>query len=152
VAERTIVRVDTIAARYAQLDGDRRLAASITSAFGLLAMAIATAGIYGVMAFLVAGRSREIGVRMALGADAAAVRRLVLRSALAAVLAGSIAGVAAALGLSRVIDAQLYGLTATDPATYLTVGALVILTAVLATWIPARRAARIDPAITLRGE
>ena len=152
VAERSVVRVDTIAARYARLDGDKRLAASITSGFGILALLVATAGIYGVMAFLVAGRSREIGIRMALGADRGAVQRLVFRSSLVAVVTGAVLGVAAALVASRWIASELYGVTATDPATYATVSALIVATALVATWLPARRAASVDPALTLRSE
>jgi predicted permease len=152
VAERSVVRTDTIAARYARLDGDKRLAASITSGFGLLALVVATAGIYGVMAFLVAGRRREIGIRMALGADRGAVQRLVFRSSLAAVVTGAAVGVAAALVAARWVASQLYGITATDPATYAAVCGLIVATALAATWLPARRAARVDPALTLRAE
>jgi ABC-type antimicrobial peptide transport system permease subunit len=152
VAERSVIRTDTIAARYARLDGDKRLAASITSGFALLAFLVAIAGIYGVMAFLVAGRRREIGIRMALGADAGAVQRFVFRSSLAAVVAGALIGVTAALIASRWIASQLYGVTATDPATYAGVCGVVVATALLATWVPARRAARIDPAMTLKAE
>jgi predicted permease len=150
IAERAVVRVDTIDARYARLDGDKRLAASITSGFGVLALVVATAGIYGVMAFLVAGRSREIGIRMALGADRAVVQRLVFRSSLLAVGIGAAIGVVAALIASRWIASELYGVTATDPATYAAVCGLIVATALLATWLPARRAAAVDPAVTLR--
>jgi ABC-type antimicrobial peptide transport system permease subunit len=141
-----------MAVRYARLDGDKRLAASITGGFGVLALLVATAGIYGVMAFLVAGRRREIGIRMALGADRGAVQRLVFRSSLAAVVTGAAVGVAAALVAARWVASQLYGITATDPATYAAVCGLIVATALAATWLPARRAARVDPALTLRAE
>jgi predicted permease len=152
VAVRSIVRTDTLANRYAALDADKRLAAVTTSAFGVLALIIAVAGIYAVMACLVAGRTREIGIRMALGADRAAVRRLIFGSSLRFVLAGAGLGLLAALVMSRWIAAQLYGVTATDPATYTAVTGLVIVTALIATWLPARQAARVDPAVTLRAE
>ena len=151
-AERSVVRTETMATRYARLDADKRLAASITTGFGALALVIATAGIYGVMTFLVAGRSREIGVRMALGADRGAVQRLVFRSSLTAVVSGAAIGVAAALLASRSIASQLYGVTPTDPPTYAAVCALIVATAIVATWLPARRAARMDPAVTLRAD
>ena len=151
-AERAIVRVDTIEARYARLEGDTRLAAAITSGFGAMAWLVATCGIYAVMAFLVAGRSREIGIRMALGADRADVRRMIFSSALRFVAAGAVIGLAAAALASRLIAAQMFGVTPTDPLTYASVAALVVLTAMAATWWPARRAARVDPAITLRAE
>jgi len=150
--ERSVVRTGTITARYARLDGDKRLAASITSGFGALALLVATAGVYGVMAFLVAGRSREIGIRMALGADRGSVQRLVFRSSLGAVGVGAAVGAGAALLASRWIGSQLYGVTATDPITYAAVCGLVLATAALATWLPARRAASVEPALTLRGE
>jgi predicted permease len=151
-APRSVVRTETMAARYAHLDADKRLAASITTGFGGLALVVATAGIYGVMAFLVAGRSREIGIRMALGADRRAVQRLVFRSSLIAVGVGAAIGVAAALIASRWIASQLYGVTATDPPTYAAVCGLILATALAATWWPARRAANVDPALTLRAE
>ena len=150
VAPRVVVRADTIADRYAQLDGDTRLMATIATGFGLLALVVATAGVYVVMAFLVSGRTREIGIRMALGADRGGVQRLIFGSSLRFVAAGASIGLIAAIASSRAIASQLFGVTATDPATYATVAAFVIATALAATWWPARRAARVDPAVTLR--
>lgn len=152
VAPNLVVRTDTVEARYRRLEADTRLAAAITSGFGTLAWLVAAGGIYAVMAFLVAGRTREIGIRMALGADEHAVRRMVLRSSLRAVVIGAGVGLGAAALAYQSISAQLFGVTPTDPATYAGVAALVVVTAVLATWFPARRAARIDPAITLRAD
>jgi predicted permease len=150
VASRVVVRTDTIANRYAQLDGDTRLMATIASGFGLLALVVATAGVYAVMAFLVSGRAREIGIRMALGADRGGVQRLIFGSSLRFVAAGASIGVIGAIAASRAIATQLFGVTATDPATYAAVAVYVIATALAATWWPARRAARVDPAVTLR--
>jgi ABC-type antimicrobial peptide transport system permease subunit len=152
VAPRLIVRTDTVEARYRRLDGDTRLAAAITGGFGAIAWIVATCGIFAVMAFLVAGRTREIGIRMALGADRASVRWMVLGSALRAVLLGTALGLGASAVASQWIAAQLYGVTATDPVTYLSVAALILITAMFATWWPARKAAGVDPAITLRAE
>lgn len=147
-----VVRTMLLDDRYAQLYGDTRVAASITTVFGAVAFVVAMAGIYGVIAFLVAGRTREIGIRLAIGASGRNVQSLVLTPALLFIAAGTIAGLAAARAASRSIENQLYGITATDPGTYVAVAIAVVGTALLATWLPARRAARIDPAITLRAE
>lgn len=146
------VLTDTIEQRYARVYGDTRLAAAITSGFGALAWLVAGVGIYAVMAFLVAGRTREIGIRMALGADEYSVRRMVLRSSLRSVTLGVVLGLAASALAYQSISAQLFDVTPTDPQTYASVTVLVLVTALLATWVPARRAARVDPAITLRAE
>jgi predicted permease len=152
VAPNLVVRTDTIEARYRRLEADTRLAAAITSGFGTLAWIVAAGGIYAVMAFLVSGRTREIGIRMALGADEHAVRLMVLRSSMRSVAIGAVVGLGAAALAYQSITPQLFGVTPTDPATYAGVTALVIITALIATWFPARRAARVDPAITLRSE
>ena len=152
IAERSIVRVDTVEARYARLEADTRLTAAVTSGFSTMALIIAACGIYAVMAFLVAGRSREIGIRMALGADRSDVRWMVFASSLRFVAIGAVVGLAAAALLSRLIVTQLFGITPTDPATYASVVLLVVLTALIATWWPARRAASVDPATTLKSE
>ena len=152
LAPRAIVRADTVNALYARLDADTRLAAAITTGFGIIALVIAASGIYAVMAFLVAGRSKEIAIRMALGADRAGVRRLVLQSSLGFVAIGAAVGVAAAVLSARWISGQLFGVTAADPATYAAIATLVGGTAVVAAWWPARRATRVDPAVTLRAQ
>jgi len=151
-AEKSIVRVESIEQRYRALEGDTRLAAAVTGGFAGVALLVAMCGIYAVMAFLVSGRRREIGIRMALGADRGAVRKLVFGSALRFVLAGTVIGLVAAAVATQAIAAQLFGVTPVDPATYAGVAALVAVTAILATWWPARRAAAVDPAITLRAE
>ena len=104
------------------------------------------------MAFLVAGRRRELAIRMALGADGRDVARHVLGSALRFVAAGAVVGLGAAWFASRLIASQLFGVSPTDAATYAAVAALVIVAATLATLVPARRAARLDPALALRAE
>jgi predicted permease len=152
VAPRLVVRTDTIEARYRRLEGNTRLAATITSAFGAVAWIVATSGIFAVMAFLVSGRTREIGIRMALGADRGRVLRMIFGSSLKHVAIGIAIGLVVAAALTQYISAQLYGVTATDPVTYIAVTGLVMTTAGLATWWPARQAARVDPAITLRAD
>jgi len=105
-----------------------------------------------VMAYTVAARTREIGIRMALGADRARLLKLILGRSAAITGGGLLAGVPAALWASRAVGSFLFGLTATDAATYLSVGALLFAVALAATWIPARRASRVDPMVALRWE
>jgi predicted permease len=152
ISPRLVVRVDTVEARYRRLEADNRLAAAITSGFGTLAWIVAAAGIYAVMAFLVSGRTREIGVRMALGADRPAIRSMILSSSLRFVALGVGVGLATAGVASQWIGARLFDVSPLDPVTYLTVAAIVVATALVATWLPARRAAQVDPATTLRAE
>jgi cell division protein FtsX len=151
-AGRAMVRIDTVEARYARLDAESRLAAAITTGFGIVAFLVAVSGVYAVMAYLVAGRRREIGIRMALGADRGTVLRLVFGSALRFVAIGTALGLGAAAMATRAIAGQLYGVAAIHLPTYAVVAGLVVVAAAAATWWPARRAARIDPAITLRTE
>lgn len=137
---------------YARLSAPTLLAARAVGIFSLVSFAIAMAGLYGVVAFVVSIRTREIGIRMALGAAASDIRRMVLAVSGRMVLVGATAGVAMAFGVARWIESQLFGVSPSDPATYAVVVAAVGLTAVIATWAPARRAAATDPAITLRAE
>jgi predicted permease len=120
--------------------------------FAAAATLIATCGIYGLMAYAVAQRRREIGVRMALGATRQDVRRLVLTRALRVVVVGLVVGLAGAAGLTRVLQAFLFGVTPTDPIVFASVTLLLLAVGLLAAWLPARRATRIDPWAALRGE
>jgi predicted permease len=120
--------------------------------FATAAMLIATCGIYGLMAYAVAQRRREIGVRMALGAERRDVLRLVLGRALRVVVAGLIVGLAGAAGVTRVLQRFLFGVTPTDPLAFTTVTLLLLAVGLLAAWLPARRATRIDPYDALRTE
>jgi ABC-type antimicrobial peptide transport system permease subunit len=122
------------------------------SGFAVVALAIAVAGVFGVMASLVSSRTREIGIRVALGAKPREVSQLVLSSSLRLILLGVAVGLVAAVVASRYVESQLFGVTPTDPLTYTVVAGTVVLAAILATWQPVRRAARVDPAITLRAE
>ena len=138
-----------------QIDDDlvqERLFVALTSGFGLLALLLAAVGIYGVMAYSVAQRTTEIGIRLALGAQPRQVRSMVLRESSWITLAGIAAGVLAALVCTRLIRAMLYGVTPNDPAV-LAAGMLLLLAiALAATWIPARRAASVQPMDALRHE
>ncbi len=120
--------------------------------FGLLGLLLASVGMYGVMAYSVAQRTREIGIRMAIGAAAADVIRLIMRQGLTLVLVGTIIGLAGAFGAARLLASVLYGGNAFDPLTFTLVPLVLIAVAALATFAPARRAAAVDPAITLRAD
>ncbi len=139
----------------AQLDQsllNDRLIATLSTAFGILATLLAVIGLYGVMAFTVARRTREIGVRMALGAVHADVVWLVMREVFVLVGSGLALGLAAAAAATRAISAQLYGITASDPATMIGAAALLLTVALIAGYVPARRATRVNPVLALRYE
>jgi ABC-type antimicrobial peptide transport system permease subunit len=129
-----------------------RVAAAVLGGFGLLALALAAIGIYGVMSCAVAARTREIGIRIALGAGARDVLGETLRRGLALALLGVAIGAATALGLARLMRSLLFGVSASDPSIYLGVAALLLAAALLACYVPARRATRVDPVIALRCE
>ena len=130
----------------------QRLSTMLLGIFGAVALILALIGVYGVMSYTVTQRVREIGVRMALGARPGNVTWMVVRSGVLLALIGVAAGVVAALFVGRLMANMLYGITATDPVTYGAMAALLIGVTALATWIPARRAARVDPMIALRSE
>jgi putative ABC transport system permease protein len=121
-------------------------------AFAALSLLLAAVGLYGVMAQSVVERTREIGVRLALGADRRDVVRMVVREGMAPALAGLIAGTAAALAALRLLGSLLYEVSPYDPAVLAGVAALLGVVAVLSCWVPARRAARVEPAVVLRSE
>jgi predicted permease len=127
-----------------------RLGARLLSAFGILALILATVGLYGVMAYAVTRRTSEIGVRMALGAQRGSVLRMVLRETLALMLAGIAVGIPAAIAATRLLESALFGLEPGDPATIATVTAILLAVALSAGYIPARRASAVDPVIALR--
>ena len=129
-----------------------RFVATLSTAFGILATLLAIVGLYGVMAFTVARRTREIGVRMALGAVHGDVVWLVMREVLLLVGVGMAIGLAAAWGLGRLVSSQLYGISGTDPITSVAASALLATVALLAGYIPARRATRVNPVLALRYE
>jgi hypothetical protein len=131
---------------------DTSLQTLLLASFAGLAVVLATVGLYSVMAFLVAQRRQEIGIRMALGAVPRDLLRLVLRHAAALIVVGVIVGVAAALWLARLMRGLLYGVAPNDPATFAAVSGLLVLIALAACIIPARRAMRVDPLVAFRYE
>ncbi len=131
---------------------EERLIAQLSGFFGLLALLLASIGLYGVMAYATSRRVSEIGLRMALGAGRAEVIGMILRETLLLVLAGIAIGLPATLAVTRLIAATLVGLSASDPQTFVVATLLMLLVAVLAGFAPARRASRIDPMAALRQE
>jgi hypothetical protein len=129
-----------------------RLDAVLLGLFAAVAAALATVGLYGVMAYAVTQRTREIGIRMAIGAQHVQVMKLMLNRSLGLTLIGVILGLAAAAAMSRYLQGMLFGLAPLDPMTFLSVPAIFGFVALLATYLPARRAVKVDPVIALRCE
>jgi hypothetical protein len=130
----------------------QRIAAAVTGALGVLGMILAVVGLYGTVAYSTTRRSQEIGIRLALGATAANVLRMVLHDGLRLTLLGVVLGLALAAGASRVVASLLYGVSAIDPIAYASTSALLVSVALFATWLPARRAAATSPMEVLRTE
>jgi ABC-type antimicrobial peptide transport system permease subunit len=124
----------------------------VMTVFGGCALLLAAIGIYGLMAYSVEQRTQEIGIRLALGAPLAHVRRMVIAQGMALSLGGVVIGLAAAFGLAKLITAFLFGVTAKDPLVFSAVPLLLALVALIAVWLPARRASKVDPIIALRAE
>ncbi|MGH9219208.1 MAG: FtsX-like permease family protein, partial [Vicinamibacterales bacterium] len=132
--------------------GPRRFNLYLLGAFAAVSLALAAIGLFGVMAYLVSQRTREIGVRLALGATRGEVFRLILGRGLALAAIGAVGGVGAALWLTRVMETLLFSVSRTDPVTFVAVPLTLIAVALLACYIPARRAMRVEPVIALRAE
>ena len=139
---------DVLAASVAQ----RRFTMTLLGGFAGAALLLAAIGLYGVIAYAVQQRAREIGIRMALGATRRDVLRLVLRQGLNLAGIGVVVGIAAALGLTRVLSKLLYEVKPIDLPTFTGVSLVLLIVALLASWLPARRAAKVDPMVALRYE
>jgi predicted permease len=145
-----IYNVRTMDARVQESLSRRRFAMVMLSVFALLALALATIGIYGVMAYMVGQGTREIGIRLALGATQKNILQLVVRQGMALALTGVAVGLAGGFTLTRLIRSSLFGVRPSDPLTFLAIAGVLALITLVASYIPARRASRIDPMISLR--
>jgi predicted permease len=161
VIRRTVAQIDPnlplrdVTTESQQIDRllfQERLVARLSGFFGLLALALACIGLYGLLAYEVARRTREIGIRTALGAQRSDVLRLVVKQGLSLALVGALAGIGVALGVTRYLKAMLYDVRADDPVTIVVVAALLVLVTLAACLIPARRATNVDPMVALRYE
>jgi putative ABC transport system permease protein len=150
--ELPVAEPEPLASVVASSVAQPRFYATLLALFAAVALVLALVGIFGVMSYAVAQRTREIGIRMALGARRRAMVAMVLRRALALCGVGLAAGAAVALAATRVMESQLFGVTATDPWTFVVVLALLAASAMVASLVPARRAAAVDPMVALRGE
>jgi predicted permease len=137
---------------YSASLGSRRFNVILIGFFGIVALLLATAGVFGVMAYSVSRRTREIGVRVALGASSSDVLRMILSQGLRTIFIGVAVGIIGSLALTRTVESLLFGVTATDPLTFAGVTLLLVGTALLACYVPARRAMRVDPMVALRHE
>jgi ABC-type antimicrobial peptide transport system permease subunit len=148
----TLRRMSTMKELVSNSTAEPRFRTLLLSLLAGIAVALSMVGVYAVIAYSVAQGTREIGVRMALGADPGSVLRQVVLNGLRLALLGVVLGTGAALLATRVLESYVYEVSTTDPLTFVAVGALVIAVAILSTLIPARRATRIDPMVALRSE
>ena len=147
-----LLQAETVETTIRQSLWAQRLSAGLLAVFGMVALLLATIGIYGVVSYLVAQRTREFGIRMALGATAADVQLMLLGEGVRLVAGGVLAGMALSLIGARAVESMLFVVTSRDAVTFVLVPSILTLVAILACWIPARRATRIDPMVALRDE
>jgi putative ABC transport system permease protein len=150
--QQPISEVKTMSEIMAHSVASRRLTLSLFSLFAIVALMLTAVGIYGVIAYTVSQRTREIGIRLALGAQQRNVLKLVVGQGLRLALIGVVIGLVAAFALTRLMSNLLYGVTPTDPVTFAVIALLLTAVALLACYLPARRAAKVDPMVALRYE
>jgi putative ABC transport system permease protein len=144
--------VATLRERLDSSVAGRRFNLALLGLFALLALVLAGVGLYGVLAYTVAERTHEIGIRMALGAERRRVLALILRQGLTLAVAGIVLGLPVSVLVGRLLRSSLFGVTAADPATLVLIPVMLLAVALLAAWLPARRATRVDPLVALRNE
>jgi putative ABC transport system permease protein len=150
--DQPVARIRTLERIVDESVAPQRVTMLLLGAFAVLALVLAGLGLYGVMSYLVAQRTHEIGLRMALGAQPGQVLRLVVRQGLALAALGAAIGVGGALALTRLMSSLLFGVTARDPAVFLSVPVMLVAVALGACLLPARRASLVDPLVALRHE
>jgi putative ABC transport system permease protein len=150
--DQPVYRIETMEDVVAEAESAPRLTLSLLGVFAAAALGLASFGVFGVVAYAVNLRSREIGIRMALGASASDVLRLVVMRGMATTAVGVLTGLTAALALTRLMSGMLYGVSAHDPLIIVGVATVLAIVSVAASWLPALRASRIDPMIVLRHE
>ena len=148
----SVLNIETLTDRIHQSLGGERSQATLLGTGGVLALVLAAIGLYGVMSYSVAQRTREIGIRMALGAGRANVMGLVLKQGVALVSAGVALGLGAAFAITRWLASVLFGVGASDPITFIATSGVLLAVALIASYVPARRATKVDPIIALRYE
>ena len=144
--------ITTVEQALAKLDRPRKFQTEMIGAFAVTALLLAALGLYGLMSYPVAQRTKEIGIRVALGAQRRDVLKLVIGQGMTVALTGVSLGLAAAFAVTQLMKSLLFGVTATDPATFAGVAALLAAVALLACYLPARRATKVDPVVALRTE
>jgi predicted permease len=150
--DQPVWRVRSMDVVLSEARGGPKLTVWFTAAFGLLALVLATIGVYGVMSYAVARRTQEVGIRMALGARGGQVLGMVLRQGMTTIAIAVTLGLVTAFGATRLIASQLFGVSAADPLTFAVVPILLAAVALVACYVPARRASRVDPLTALRSE
>jgi ABC-type antimicrobial peptide transport system permease subunit len=150
--DQPILQLGTMQARLDEVYAPRRFNMLLFGVFALVALVLAAAGLYGTLAYMVAQRTHEIGIRLALGAQTRDVLWLIIRQGLTLALIGVALGLGAALALTRVLQNLLYEVSATDPVTFAGIALLLVSVAFIASYIPARKATKVDPLIALRHE
>jgi len=150
--DQPVTNIRTLAQLLADSISQSRFYLLLLAFFAAIALILAAVGLYGVVSYTVRQRTHEIGVRMAFGAQPGDVMRLIIKYGMMMTLIGALIGLAGALSLTRVMKNLLFGVSATDPLTFAAVSALLALVALLACYIPARRATRVDPLVALRVE